>query len=111
MAHFAELAERYGHDVIDGVVAAIGIAYQFVLRASSGLPACGPTAFHRLLGAEHWRQYPHSAVNCADALGLVDHWRYSNDGQRRECCARLFKGQRAARAQQAAGAHDLFVLA
>ncbi|UCG32715.1 MAG: hypothetical protein JSU68_13745 [Phycisphaerales bacterium] len=111
MTHLAELAERYGNDVINGIVAAMGIAYQFVLRASSGLPACGPTAFHRLLGAEHWRQYPHSAMNCADALGLVDHWRYSSDSRRRERCARLFKGQRAARAQQAAGPHDLFVLA
>jgi hypothetical protein len=111
MAHLADLGQRYGDGVINGIVAAMGIAYLFVLRASSGLPACGPTAFHRLLGAEHWRQYPHSAMNCADALGLVDHWRYSNDGQRREFCARLFKGQRAARAQQAAGAHDLLVLA
>ncbi|HUU84035.1 MAG TPA: hypothetical protein VM243_11080 [Phycisphaerae bacterium] len=111
MDHLAELRDRYGRDVIDGVVAAVGIAYNFVMRASSGLPACGPAAFHRALGAEHWRQYPASASNCADALGLVDHWRYSHDPARREKCARLFKQQRTAHAQQGAKANDLLVLA
>ena len=111
MSHLVELSEYYGRDVIDGVVAAIGIAYNFVLRARSGLPVCAPAAFHRALGAEHWRQYPASAANCADALGLVDHWRYSHDPQRREQCARLFKEQRAGCAQQTADADQLLVLA
>lgn len=111
MEHLAELGERYGREVIDGVVAAMGIAYNFVLRASSGLPACGPAAFHRALGAEHWRQYPASATNCADALGLVDHWRYSHDPARREKCARLFNEHRTARARRAAPPHQLIVLA
>lgn len=111
MEHLAGLSGRYGPEVVDGVVAAVGMAYNFVLRASSGQPACGPTAFHRTLGAEHWRQYPASATNCADALGLVDHWRYSHDPARREICARLFKEQRVARAQQAASPHQLIVLA
>ena len=110
MDHLAELGERHGQDVIDGVVAAIGIAYNFVLRASSGLPACGPAAFHRALGAEHWRQYPASATNCADALGLVDHWRYSHDPARRAKCAQLFKKQCAARAQPNATPDQLLVL-
>ena len=111
MQHLGELTEHYGRNVIDGVVAAIGIAYNFVLRARTGQPACGPAAFHRALGAEHWRQYPTSATNCADALGLVDHWRYSHDPTRRETCARLFKEQRATRAQQTADAEQLIVLA
>lgn len=111
MQHLNALGDRYGPDAIDGVVAAIGIAYNFVLRARSGQPACGPAAFHRALGAEHWRQYPASATNCADALGLVDHWRYSHDSARRETCARLFKEQRTTRAQQAADANQLIVLA
>ncbi len=111
MNHLAELRDRYGRDVIDGVVAAVGIAYNFVLRASSGLPACGPAAFHRALGAEHWRQYPASATNCADALGLVDHWRYSHDPVRRRKCAALFKQQRTASAQRGASPHELLVLA
>ncbi len=111
MEHLAELRARYGQEVIDGVAAAIGIAYNFVLRASSGLPVCGPAAFHRALGAEHWRQYPASAANCADALGLVDHWRYSHDPARRAKCARLFKEQRTTRAQPSAGPDQLLVLA
>jgi len=111
MGHLNELGERYGRSVVEGVVAAIGIAYNFVLRASSGLPACGPAAFHRMLGAEHWRQYPASAMDCADALGLVDHWRYSHDPARREKCVQLFKKQREASAQQAAPPHQLLVLA
>lgn len=111
MEHLTRLGDRYGRDVVGGVVAAMGIAYNFVLRSSSGLPACGPAAFHRALGAEHWRQYPASATNCADALGLVDHWRYSHDPARRAKCARLFKKQCAARAQQAVSPHDLLVLA
>ena len=110
MDHLAELGERYGEDVIDGIVAAVGIAYNFVLRASSGLPACGPAAFHRALGAEHWRQYPASATNCADALGLVDHWRYSHDPARRAQCAKLFKKQCASRAQPDATPNQLVVL-
>jgi hypothetical protein len=110
MSHLAALCERYGRDVIDGVVAAIGIAYNFVLRASTGLPTCTPAAFHRALGAEHWRQYPGSAANCADALGLCDHWRYSHDPARREQCAKLFKEQRAARARQSADPDQLLVL-
>lgn len=111
MLHLAALSERYGQDLIDGVVAAIGIAYNFVLRARSGQPACGPAAFHRALGAEHWRQYPASATNCADALGLVDHWRYSHDPARREKCARLFSEQRTSRARREADADQLIVLA
>ena len=111
MQRLSSLGERYGQDVIDGVVAAIGIAYNFVLRARSGQPACGPAAFHRALGAEHWRQYPASAPNCAAALGLVDHWRYSHDPARREKCARLFKEQRTRCAQQPADADQLIVLA
>lgn len=111
MGRLSVLSECYGHDVIDGVVAAIGIAYNFVLRASSGLPACGPAAFHRALGAEHWRQYPASAMNCADALGLVDHWRYSHDPSRREKCARMFRELCAARAQPDTAPHQLIVLA
>jgi hypothetical protein len=111
MQQLAKLSGRYGRDVIDGVTAAIGIAYNFVLRARSGQPACGPAAFHRALGAEHWRQYPASATNCADALGLVDHWRYSHDPTRREACARLFKEQRTSRAQQTADSDQLIVLA
>jgi len=111
LSHLAELCERYRPDLIGGVVAAIGIAYNFVLRASSGLPACGPTAFHRALGAEHWRQYPGSAMNCADALGLVDHWRYSHDPARREKCAKLFREQRMKRAQPTASPQQLIVLA
>lgn len=111
LEHLTVLSGRYGRDVIDSVVAAIGIAYNFVLRASSGLPACGPAAFHRALGAEHWRQYPASALNCADALGLVDHWRYSHDPARREKCAKLFKEQRTARARQDAAPDQLIVLA
>jgi hypothetical protein len=111
MEHLATLSGRYGHSVIDGVVAAIGIAYNFVLCARSGYPACGPAAFHRALGAEHWRQYPASAMNCADALGLVDHWRYSHDPARRAKCAKLFKEQRAHCAQQSAGEDQLIVLA
>ena len=109
--HLSALGERFGEDVIDGVIAAIGIAYNFVLRARSGQPTCGPAAFHRALGAEHWRQYPASATNCADALGLVDHWRYSHDPDRRETCARLFKEQRGTRAQQTADPDQLIVLA
>ena len=109
--HLAALGGHYGKDVIDGVVAAVGLAYNFVLRASSGLPACGPAAFHRALGAEHWRQYSASAMNCADALGLVDHWRYSHDPARRDKCARLFKEQRTARAQRGAAPDQLIVLA
>ncbi|MFH1745515.1 MAG: hypothetical protein ABIG44_00570 [Planctomycetota bacterium] len=111
MPHLAELGGRYGRDVIDGVTAALGLAYNFVLQARSGQLACGPAAFHRALGAEHWRQYPASATNCADALGLVDHWRYSHDPARREQCAQLFKQQRAARAQQTADLDQLIVLA
>ncbi|MBU0638177.1 MAG: hypothetical protein KKB50_04870 [Planctomycetes bacterium] len=110
MDHLTALSQRYGKDVIDGVVAAIGIAYNFVLHARSGQLACGPAAFHRALGAEHWRQYPASALNCADALGLVDHWRYSQEAGRREKCARLFKEQRTARAQQSADVDQLIVL-
>jgi hypothetical protein len=112
MEHLAELRRRYGREVVDGVVAAMGLAYNFVLRASSGLPACGPAAFHRALGAEHWRQYPASANNCADALGLVDHWRYSHDPARREKCARWFKelSARAARAQGSTNPRQLIVL-
>ena len=110
MEHLTELGHRYSREVIDGVVAALGIAYNFVLRSSSGLPACGPAAFHRALGAEHWRQYPASAANCADALGLVDHWRYSQDPARREKCAKLFKQQCAARAQRAASPDQLIAL-
>ena len=87
------------------------IAYNFVLRARTGQPACGPAAFHRALGAEHWRQYPASATNCADALALVDHWRYSHDPTRRETCAKLFKEQRTTRAQQTAEPDQLIVLA
>jgi hypothetical protein len=111
MEHLAALGERYGQSLVDGVVAAVGIAYNFVLRASSGLPACGPAAFHRALGAEHWRQYAASATNCADALGLVDHWRYSHDPARRDKCAKLFKQQRTNRAQPGSSPHDLLVLA
>jgi hypothetical protein len=111
MPHLAALGERYGRDVIDGVTAAIGIAYNFVLRAKSGLPACGPAAFHRAVGAEHWRQYPASALNCADALGLVDHWRYSHDPARRQRCADLFREQRKRHAQGDVEADRLLVLA
>lgn len=111
MAHLSALGERYGEEVIEGVVAAMGIAYNDVLHASSGLPVCGPTAFHRALGAEHWRQYPASAVNCADALGLVDHWRYSHDPARREKCSKMFKEYRAARVQPGASPDQLIVLA
>jgi hypothetical protein len=111
MAHLSTLEARFGRETIDGVVAAIGIAYNYVLRASSGLPACGPTAFHRALGAEHWRQYPASAMNCADALGLVDHWRYSHDPARREQCARTFKKFRSARRVAGASPDQLIVLA
>ena len=111
MEHLATLRDRYGPDMVDGVVAAIGIAFNFVFRASSGLPACGPAAFHRALGAEHWRQYPASALGCADALGLVDHWRYSHDPVRREKCVRLFKQQCAARARPDAAPDQLIVLA
>ncbi len=109
--HLAELGDRYGRDLVEGVVAAIGIAYNFVLRARSGQPVCGPAAFHRALGAEHWRQYPASATNCADALGLVDHWRYSHDPARRKTCATLFKEQRTSRARQSADPDQLVVLA
>jgi hypothetical protein len=109
--HLATLSGRFGKEVIDGVVAAIGLAYNFVLCARSGEPACGPAAFHRALGAEHWRQYPASATNCADALGLVDHWRYSHDPARREKCAKLFKTQRTAHAQRNASTDQLLVLA
>ncbi len=111
MTHLATLGERYGQDVIEGVIAAMGIAYNYVLRASSGLPVCGPTAFHRTLGAEHWRQCPGSASNCADALGLVDHWRYSHDPARREKCAKMFKQFRLARVQRGACPDQLIVLA
>ena len=111
MEHLAGLSERFGKDMIDGVVAAIGIAYNFVLRARSGQLACGPAAFHRALGAEHWRQYPASAKNCADALGLVDHWRYSHDPARRRKCAQLFKQQCAVRAQKQAAQDQLIALA
>jgi hypothetical protein len=111
MPRLAVLSERYGREVIDGVVAAIGMAYNFVLRARRGYPACGPAAFHRALGAEHWRQYPASASNCADALGLVDHWRYSRDPARRQKCADLYRRQCAARAQGAADPDQLIVLA
>jgi hypothetical protein len=111
MQHLNELGERHGRDVIDGVVAAIGIAYNFVLRARSGYPACGPAAFHRALGAEHWRQYPGSATDCADALGLVDHWRYSHDAARRRTCARRFKDHCAASADPTAAPDNLIVLA
>ncbi|MCP4250835.1 MAG: hypothetical protein GY778_27675 [bacterium] len=111
MTHLGELRERLGTDLVDGLVAAVGIAYHFVVRASSGLPVCGPAAFHRALGAEHWRQYPGSATNCADALGLVDHWRYSHDPERRARCAQYFKDQRLTRARRNAGPHDLLVLA
>ena len=112
MAHLDGLRQRFGSEVIDGVVAAVGMAYNFVLRASTGQPACGPAAFHRALGAEHWRQYPASATNCADALGLVDHWRYSHDPARRQKCARWFKEvcQRAVRAQGPAEPRQLVVL-
>ena len=111
MPHLAVLSERYGQEVINGVVAAIGMAYNFVLRARRGQPACGPAAFHRALGAEHWRQYPASATNCADALGLVDHWRYSRDPARRQKCADLYHQQCTARAQRAADPDQLIVLA
>jgi len=111
MAHLDMLAGRFGEDLVDGIVAAIGIAYNYVLRASSGLPACGPTAFHRALGAEHWRQYPASAKNCADALGLVDHWRYSHDQARREKCAKMFREFRTARVQSGVTPDQLIVLA
>ena len=111
MTHLAKLGDRYGQDVIDGVVAAIGIAYNFVLRARTGQPVCGPAAFHRALGAEHWRQYAGSSKGCADALGLVDHWRYSHDPARREKCARLFKDYRTARANPSADPNVLVVLA
>jgi hypothetical protein len=111
MDYLDSLGQRYGKDVIDGITAAIGIAYNFVLLARSGYPACGPAAFHRALGAEHWRQYPSSATDCADALALVDHWRYSHDPARREKCARLFKEQRSRCAQQDAAADQLIVLA
>ena len=111
MEHMDELSERYGRDVIDGVVAAMGIAYNFVVRARSGQLACGPAAFHRTLGAERWRQYPASATNCCDALGLVDHWRYSHDAARREQCARLFSEQRVARAHHTPDPNQLIVLA
>lgn len=111
MPHLAALSKHCGRDVIDGVVAAIGIAYNFVLYARTGQLVCGPAAFHRALGAEHWRQYPASAANCADALALVDHWRYSRDPARREKCARLFKEQRTRQAQQSAGEDQLIVLA
>ena len=77
-----------------------------------GIPAdAGPAAFHRELGAEHWRQYPPSATNCADALGLVDHWRCSHDPARRAQCAQLFKKQCASRAQPDATPDQLVVLA
>ncbi|MCK4343127.1 MAG: hypothetical protein KAY37_15540 [Phycisphaerae bacterium] len=111
MVHLAELSARYGRDAIDGVVAALGIAYNFVLRARTGQPVCGPAAFHRALGAEHWRQYPASATNCADALGLVDHWRYSHDPARRAKCAKLFSKQRAGCAREEADPDQLIVLA
>jgi len=111
MTHLAKLGDRYGQDVIDGVVAAIGIAYNFVLRARTGQPVCGPAAFHRALGAEHWRQYPGSSKGCSDALGLVDHWRYSHDPARRDKCARLFKDYRTARANPLADPNELIVLA
>ena len=111
MEHLAGLSERFGKDMIDGVVAAIGIAYNFVLRARSGQLACGPAAFHRALGAEHWRQYPASAKNCADALGLVDHWRYSHDPARRQKCAKLFKSQSANWAPKAVSSDQIIVLA
>ncbi|MCH8807019.1 MAG: hypothetical protein IH986_13140 [Planctomycetes bacterium] len=111
VGHLDHLAEHFGRDVIDGVVAAIGIAYNFVFRVRSGQPACGPAAFHRALGAEHWRQYPGSATGCADALGLVDHWRYSHDPGRREKCAALFREQRRSRAQSSASPDRLVVLA
>jgi len=110
MQHLAALRAAYGREVIDGVVAAIGIAYNFVVRARSGQPACGPAAFHRALGAEHWRQYPASAGNCADALGLVDHWRYSHDPDRRERCAEMFRRQRARCARPDADPEQLIVL-
>jgi hypothetical protein len=109
MEHLETLKRRYGEDVIQGVVGAIGIAYNFVLRAASGQPMCGPAAFHRALGAEHWRQYPFSATGCADALGLVDHWRYSNDPQRRALCAATFRNQRQRQAQRGAGPQELLV--
>lgn len=111
MEHLLALSERYGYDVIDGVVAAMGIAYNFVLRARSGYPVCGPAAFHRALGAEHWRQYAASAKNCADALGLVDHWRYSHDPNRRDECSRGFKSYLTASADPSAAPGDLIVLA
>jgi GNAT superfamily N-acetyltransferase len=111
MPHLIALSERYGREVVEGVVAAIGIAYNFVFHAGTGQLACGPAAFHRALGAEHWRQYPASAANCADALGLVDHWRYSRDPARRETCARFFNEQRARRAQPSADRDQLVVLA
>jgi hypothetical protein len=110
MGHLISLKDRFGGDLIDGLVAAIGVAVNFVYRAKTGRLACAPAAFHRTLGAEHWRQYPFSAMNCADALGLVDHWRYSADPTRREECAELFRCQRAARIQRTAGAEDLIVL-
>jgi hypothetical protein len=108
--HLTLLKERLGGDLIDGLVAAIGVAVNFVYRARSGLLACAPAAFHRTVGAEHWRQYPFSAMNCADALGLVDHWRYSADPTRREECAELYRCQRAARIQKTADSEDLIVL-
>ena len=111
MSHLAELSGRYGEDVIAGVVAALGLAYNFVVRARSGQPACGPAAFHRALGAEHWRQYAGSATNCADALGLVDHWQYSHDHQRREKSARLFKESCTNRARPDADRDELIALA
>ena len=111
MAHLVTLNARYGEDVIAGVVAAMGLAYNFVLRVRSGQPACGPAAFHRALGAEHWRQYAGSATNCADALGLVDHWQYSHDPNRREKCARLFKQSCTARARPDANRDELIALA
>ena len=111
MDHLAALGAKYGEGLISGVVAAMGLAYHFVLRARSGVPACGPAAFHRSLGAEHWRQYAGSATNCADALGLVDHWQYSHDPQRREKCARLFKQSCSNRARPDADREELIALA
>ncbi len=111
MQHLASLREEYGEDVVDGAIASVGIAYNFVIHARNGRPACGPAAFHRSLGAEHWRQYAVSATNCADALGLVDHWRYSHDPKRRATCASIYRERCDASAQADAAPDELLVLA
>ena len=86
----------------------------YVFHPSFNLPATGEQLFGdnaETISVSHWRQYPASATNCADALGLVDHWRYSHDPARREKCARLFRDLRAARARQEADPDQLIVLA